>query len=87
MTARPGASNCRIQVEGFSLHAAAPAQVHDRKRPEQLCRDITRSALSDERVRLKAARQVELKITPAGSTSSTRSNSSNSRARRRARRR
>jgi Putative transposase len=37
-------------------------EAHDRKRPEQLCRYITRPALSDERVQLNAAGQVELKL-------------------------
>ena len=37
-------------------------QAHDRKRLEQLCRYITRPALSDERVQLNAAGQVELKL-------------------------
>ncbi len=35
---------------------------HDRKRLEQLCRYITRPALSDERVQLNDAGQVELKL-------------------------
>ena len=35
---------------------------NDRKRLEQLCRYITRPALSDERVQLNAAGQVELKL-------------------------
>jgi hypothetical protein len=34
----------------------------DRKRLEQLCRYITRPALSDERVQLNVAGQVELKL-------------------------
>ena len=37
-------------------------QAHDRKRLEQLCRYITRPALSDEQVRLNTAGQVELKL-------------------------
>jgi hypothetical protein len=37
-------------------------EAHDRKRLKQLCRYITRPALSDERVRLNAAGQVELKL-------------------------
>jgi hypothetical protein len=49
-------------IDGFSLHAAARVEAHDRKRPEQLCRYITRPALSDERVQLNAAGQVELKL-------------------------
>jgi hypothetical protein len=40
----------------------AAREAHDRKRLEQLCRDITRPALSDERVQLNAAGQVELKV-------------------------
>jgi Putative transposase len=37
-------------------------EAHDRKRLEQLCRYITRPALSDEREQLNAAGQVELKL-------------------------
>ena len=49
-------------IDGFSLHAAVRVEAHDRKRLEQLCRYITRPALSDERVQLNAAGQVELKL-------------------------
>jgi hypothetical protein len=49
-------------IDGFSLHAAVRVEAHERKRLEQLCRYITRPALSDERVRLNAAGQVELKL-------------------------
>ncbi len=49
-------------IDGFSLHAAVRVAAHDRKRLEQLCRYITRPALSDERVQLSAAGQVELKL-------------------------
>jgi len=49
-------------IDGFSLHAAVRIEAHDRKRLEQLCRYITRPALSDERVQLNAAGQVELKL-------------------------
>jgi hypothetical protein len=49
-------------IGGFSLHAAVRVEAHDRKRLEQLCRYITRPALSDERVQLNAAGQVELKL-------------------------
>ena len=49
-------------IDGFSLHAAVRVRGHDRKRLEQLCRYITRPALSDERVQLNAAGQVELKL-------------------------
>jgi hypothetical protein len=50
----------RADIAGFSLHAAVRCEAHDRERLEQLCRYITRSALSDERVQCNAARQVEL---------------------------
>jgi len=46
----------------LSLHAAVRVEAHDRKRLEQLCRYITRPALSDERVQCNAAGQVELKL-------------------------
>jgi len=49
-------------IDGFSLHAAVRVEAHDRKRLEQLCRYISRPALSDERVQLNAAGQVELKL-------------------------
>ena len=42
-------------IECFSLHAAVRVEAHDRKRLEQLCRYITRPALSDERVQVNAA--------------------------------
>ncbi|MDP1650667.1 MAG: transposase [Rubrivivax sp.] len=61
--ARPlRASPCAPTSTGFSLHAAVRVEAHDRKRLEQLCRYITRPALSDERVQLNAAGQVELKL-------------------------
>lgn len=49
-------------IDGFSLHAAVRVEAHDRKRLEQLCRYITRPALSAERVQCNAAGQVELKL-------------------------
>jgi hypothetical protein len=49
-------------IDGFSLHAAVRVEARDRMRLEQLCRYITRPALSDERVQLNAAGQVELKL-------------------------
>ncbi|WP_162910286.1 transposase [Azohydromonas sediminis] len=49
-------------IDGFSLHAAVRVEAHDRERLEQLCRCITRPALSDERVQINAAGQVELKL-------------------------
>ena len=49
-------------MSGLTLHAAVRVEAHDRKRLEQLCRYITRPALSDERVQLNGAGQVELKL-------------------------
>lgn len=49
-------------TDGFSLHAAVRCEASDSKRLEQLCRYITRPALSDERVQCNATGQVELKL-------------------------
>ncbi len=49
-------------IDGFSLHAAVRVDAHERKRLEQLCRYITRPALSEERIQLDAAGQVRLKL-------------------------
>jgi Putative transposase len=49
-------------AHGFSLHAAVRCGADQRKQLEQLCRYITRPALSDERVQFNAAAQVELKL-------------------------
>ena len=51
-----------VDIDGFSQHAAVRVEAHDRKRLEQLCRYITRPTLSDERVQINAAGQVELKL-------------------------
>ena len=52
-------------IDGFSLHAGVRVDAHERQRLEQLCRYITRPALSDQRVQLTGAGQVELKLTTA----------------------
>jgi hypothetical protein len=52
----------RADIDGFSLHTAVRVEANDRKRLEQLRRYITRPALSDERVQLNAAGQVELEL-------------------------
>jgi hypothetical protein len=49
-------------IDGFSLHAAVRVEARERKRLEQLCRYITRPALSDQRVQINAVGQVELKL-------------------------
>lgn len=49
-------------IDGFSLHAAVRVEAHDRQWLEQLCRYITRSALSDQPGQLNTAGQVELEL-------------------------
>ncbi|MFN5167604.1 MAG: transposase [Pseudomonadota bacterium] len=70
-TLRPlqaAAITCRIAfgpcagIDGFSLHAAVRTEAHDRQRLEQLCRQITRPVLADERVQVNAPGHVELKL-------------------------
>jgi hypothetical protein len=55
-------------IDGFSLHAAVRVEAHERKRLEQLCRYITRPALSDERVQLNTAGHVVPSSRPPGAT-------------------
>ncbi len=62
LNARERVRCTQIAIDGFSLQAAVRVEAHCRKRLEQLCRYITRPALSDERVQLNAAGQVELKL-------------------------
>ena len=52
-------------MNGFSLHAAVRCGANERKSLEQLCRDITRPALANERVQCNAAGQVVLKLKTA----------------------
>ena len=54
--------NLCANMQGFSLHAAARCAAGGRKSLAQLCRQITRPALADERVQCNAARQVVLKL-------------------------
>ena len=49
-------------IDGFSLLAAVRVEAHERKRLEQLCRNMTRAAISDERMHLNAAGQVDLEL-------------------------
>jgi hypothetical protein len=59
-----GCRIARARTQPFS-NASQPAvrvEAHERKRLEQLCRYITRPALSDEQVQQNAAGQVELKL-------------------------
>lgn len=47
-------------IDEFSSNAAVRVEAHDRNRLEQLCRYITRPALSEERIHLNAVGQVAL---------------------------
>jgi hypothetical protein len=49
-------------IDGLSLHAAVRSGADDRQALEQLCRYITRPALTNERVQTNAAGQVVLKL-------------------------
>ena len=49
-------------TNGFSPHAAVRCGADERKSLEQLCRYITRRALTNERVQCNAAGQVVLKL-------------------------
>jgi hypothetical protein len=49
-------------IDGFSLHAAVRIEAHELKRLERLCRSITRPALSEERIQVNAAGQVEVEL-------------------------
>ena len=51
-----------FDIDCFRLQAAVRCEAQVRKRLEQLCRYITRPALSDERVQCNVAGQVELKL-------------------------
>jgi hypothetical protein len=44
------------------LRATVPVDAHGRKRQAQLCRYVTRPALSDKRIRRNATGQVELRL-------------------------
>ena len=61
-SADSGVARARVSIDGNSAAAAVRVEVHDRKWLEQLCRYITRPALSDERVQLNTADQVKLKL-------------------------
>jgi hypothetical protein len=51
-----------MAMQSVSPHAAVHCDADHRRRLEQLCRHVTRPALSDERVQCNAAGQVELKL-------------------------
>jgi Putative transposase len=48
--------------QGFSLHAAVRCQASERLKLERLCRYITRPALANDRVKVNAKGQIELKL-------------------------
>jgi Putative transposase len=49
--------------QGFSLQAAVRCHANERLKLERLCRYITRPALANDRVKINAKGQVELKLT------------------------
>ena len=55
------ASLC-VNAHGFSLHAGVRCEAADRQGLEQLCRYITRPAISNERLSINAKGQVVLKL-------------------------
>jgi hypothetical protein len=61
-TAPSAQTEARELADGFSLHAAVRVEAQDRRRLERLCRYIARPALSDERIQVNAAGQVELEL-------------------------
>jgi hypothetical protein len=61
-TARPSAPELRANAHGFSLHAAVRRRADQRTELEQLCRYITRPAISNERLKRNRARQVVLQL-------------------------
>jgi Putative transposase len=48
--------------QGFSLHAAVRCHANERLKLERLCRYITRPALANDRIKINAKGQVELKL-------------------------
>jgi hypothetical protein len=51
-----------VNEQGFSLHAAVRCHANERLKLERLCRYITRPALANDRVKINAKGQVELKL-------------------------
>lgn len=47
---------------GFSLHAGVACQAHERKKLERICRYVSRSSVSEERLSLNARGQVVYKL-------------------------
>jgi len=53
------------KVSGFSLHAGVCAQANERKKLEQLCRYITRPAISEKRLSLTGQGHVRIQLKTA----------------------
>ena len=51
-----------VNAHGFSLHAGVRCEAHDRQRLEQLCRYITRPAISIAHLSINGKGQVILKL-------------------------
>ena len=60
--ARPSTPELRVNLHGFSLHAAVRWRADQRKELEQLCRYITRPAIANERLKRNRAGQVVLQL-------------------------
>ena len=58
-----------VNAHGFSLHAGVRCAADDRQSLEQLCRYITRPAISNERLSINRQGQVVLKLKPVLSAS------------------
>ena len=59
----------RANAHGFSLHAGVHCAAEDRTGIEQLCRYITRPAISNERLSVNREGNVVLKLKPVLSLS------------------
>ena len=60
--ARASTPELRVNAHGFSLHAALRWRADQRLELEQLCRNITRPAIADERLKRNRAGQVVLQL-------------------------
>ncbi len=59
---RPAKHALCANAHGFSLHAGVAIAAHDRQGLEQICRYITRPAISNERLAINGKGQIVLKL-------------------------
>lgn len=50
------------KVAGFSLHAGVASQAHQRKKLERLCRYVSRSAVSEQRIQLTESGKIKYEL-------------------------